>query len=111
MPERVSVGAVLQACDLVPIVEPEILIDGDYDIHRSSSVSQEVFQASQNRNLSKSPLSLQSWAETHAFPGKGVLSWHVLDCASCTIQQIFKSVRISHSLEHRRASLSCGGIM
>ena len=36
----------LQACDLVPIVEPEILIDGDYDIHRSSAVSQEVLQVS-----------------------------------------------------------------
>ena len=40
-------GALVQACDLVPIVEPEILIDGDYDIHRSSSVSQEVFQVRQ----------------------------------------------------------------
>ena len=38
----------LQACDLVPIVEPEILIDGEYDIHRSSAVSQEVFQVSYN---------------------------------------------------------------
>ena len=50
LPEQVRVhdrsqrGLPVQACDLVPIVEPEILIDGDYDIHRSSSVSQEVFQ-------------------------------------------------------------------
>ena len=36
----------LQACDLVPIVEPEILIDGEYDIHCSSTVSQEVLQVS-----------------------------------------------------------------
>ena len=36
----------LQACDLVPIVEPEILIDGEYDIHHSSAVSQEVLQVS-----------------------------------------------------------------
>ena len=36
----------MQACDLVPVVEPEILIDGDYDIHRSSAVSQEVLQVS-----------------------------------------------------------------
>ena len=34
----------MQACDLVPIVEPEILIDGEYDIQRSSAVSQEVLQ-------------------------------------------------------------------
>lgn len=37
----------MQACDLVPIVEPEILIDGDYDMHRSSAVSQEVLQVRQ----------------------------------------------------------------
>ena len=34
----------VQACDLVPIVEPEILTDGEYDIQRSSAVSQEVLQ-------------------------------------------------------------------
>ena len=42
----------MQACDLVPIVEPEILIDGDYDIFRSSSVSQEVFQVGRLGKLS-----------------------------------------------------------
>ena len=38
----------LQACDLVPIVEPEVLIDGDYDIYRSSAVSQQILQVSCN---------------------------------------------------------------
>lgn len=35
----------MQACDLVPIVEPEILIDGDYSLQRSAEVSQRVLQA------------------------------------------------------------------
>lgn len=35
----------MQACDLVPIVEPEILIDGDYSLQRSGEVSQRVLQA------------------------------------------------------------------
>ena len=46
----------------MPIVEPEILIDGDYDIQRSSSVSQEVYQVGQTARLQVSvpPLSAQS---------------------------------------------------
>ena len=35
----------MQACDLVPIVEPEILIDGDYSLQRSAQASQRVLQA------------------------------------------------------------------
>ena len=35
----------MQACDLVPIVEPEILIDGDYDIRHSADVSAQVITA------------------------------------------------------------------
>jgi fructose-bisphosphate aldolase class I len=35
----------MQGCGLVPIVEPEILIDGDYSLQRSAEVSQRVLQA------------------------------------------------------------------
>lgn len=38
-------GCLFQAHDLVPIVEPEILIDGDHDIHRSADVSARVISA------------------------------------------------------------------
>lgn len=41
--EKIAIG--MQACDLVPIVEPEILIDGDYSLERSAEVSQRVLQA------------------------------------------------------------------
>ena len=34
-----------QACGLVPIVEPEVLIDGDYTAQRSAEVSGRVLQA------------------------------------------------------------------
>ncbi len=34
-----------QACGLVPIVEPEVLIDGDYSAARSAEVSARVLQA------------------------------------------------------------------
>lgn len=36
-------AAICQANGLVPIVEPEVLADGDHDIHRCAEVSQRVF--------------------------------------------------------------------
>ncbi|KAK9806911.1 hypothetical protein WJX72_007233 [[Myrmecia] bisecta] len=38
-------AAICQACDLVPIVEPELLIDGSHDIHHSAAVSERVISA------------------------------------------------------------------
>ena len=35
----------LQACDLVPMVEPELLIDGTYNIQRSMQASEQVLRA------------------------------------------------------------------
>ncbi|CAL8462920.1 g2454 [Coccomyxa elongata] len=43
--ELAEYAAIAQACDLVPIVEPEILIDGDYTLQRSGEVSQRVLQS------------------------------------------------------------------
>ncbi len=38
-------AAVAQDNDLVPIVEPEVLIDGDHDIERAAAVSEQVLHA------------------------------------------------------------------
>ena len=35
----------MQACGLVPIVEPEVLIDGGHGIERSGAVAERVLQA------------------------------------------------------------------
>lgn len=37
-------SALLQACGLVPIVEPEILIDGGHDLSQSSEVAEKVLR-------------------------------------------------------------------
>lgn len=38
-------GAIAQNAGLVPIIEPEILLDGDHDIHRQFEVSSQVWAA------------------------------------------------------------------
>jgi fructose-bisphosphate aldolase class I len=35
-------GAICQANGLVPIIEPEILMDGDHDIERAAEVAEHV---------------------------------------------------------------------
>lgn len=50
-------GAISQAAGLVPIIEPEVLLDGDHDIDRTLEVAEEI------------------WAETFKYMADQVREW------------------------------------
>ena len=74
-------AAVCQSCGVVPIVEPEVLIDGDHSIERSAEVNervwQEVFHALNRHGVA---LELMLLKPSMVTPGK--------DCAKAPPEQV-----------------------
>lgn len=89
-------AAVCQAEGLVPIVEPEVLMDGDHDIDRHAEVTEAVlhavFQALQRHHVA---LELMILKPNMVLPGKGCRRAEPDEVATATVTVLNRTVPVA----------------